>query len=761
MSDNQIALVGNPNAGKTSLFNSLTGSRQKVGNWPGVTVERKSGLFTLNNTDIEVIDIPGTYSLISHCDEDSLDVCIACDHILSGDAQLIVNVIDASNLERNLYLTTQLLDMGVPIVIALNMTDIAKRQRLQIDIDRLSQELSCPVVPIQANKAKGLDKLKQVIQQQLASNTQQDNQNKLAAYLPKEILPVLNPLQELARNTHYFTMRYFEGDECVLQRLDETHQQRVKKCEKDMHAKHQEDSDILIADARYSFVHDLTEKVVHAHKPQKHNVTAMIDNVVLNRFLGIPIFLLVMYLMFLFAINIGGVFQDFFDIGSETIFVGGFAHLLHSLHFPSWITAILAAGVGKGINTTVSFIPVIGGMFLFLSLLESSGYMARAAFVVDRLMQALGLPGKAFVPLIVGFGCNVPAVMGARTLESHRDRILTIMMSPFMSCGARLAIFAVFTAAFFPVGGQNIVFALYLIGIVMALFTGLLLRNTLLKGDTSLFVMELPPYHIPHFASVMRQTWIRLKGFLFKAGKVIIPVCILIGTLNSLSIHGELLVHDANQQSLLAWVGQKLTILFAPMGIHQDNWPATVGLITGTLAKEVVVATLNTLYTQIGHLGHLQNVHFDIWQGLSRAVHSIWDNLVALPSALGNPVAASAPEHSVSPGVYGVMYKHFDGQIGAFAYLLFVLLYVPCVSTVAVMTRELNRGWALFSLAWTTFLAYGIAVVFYQLATLSRHPASSLSWTLIMAGAFAAFMFLIKYVGRDKSPQKVAAYDIA
>ncbi len=376
--------------------------------------------------------------------------------------------------------------------------------------------------------------------------------------------------------------------------------------------------------------------------------------------------------------------------------------------------------------------------------------MARAAFVMDRFMRAMGLPGKSFVPMIIGFGCNVPAIMATRTLDNRRDRVLTTMMSPFMSCSARLAIFAVFAAAFFPVGGQNVVFALYIIGILTAVLTGLILRKTLLHGEPTPFIMELPPYHLPTSRALLMQTWSRLNRFLIRAGRLIVPICILIGALNALTISGTLTSGDASQHSLLSMLGRFITPLFAPMGLHNDNWPATVGLITGTLAKEVVIATLNTLYMQVGHLAHTGTSDFNFWGGLSNALMSIPHNLMALPSALGNPILASAPDHSVNPGVYGIMYQRFNGQVGAFAYLLFVLLYVPCISTTAVMLRELNRRWTLFSVVWSFGLAYGIAVLFYQIATFHHHPQSSLLWVIGIISVFILTVSAMRFYARGK-----------
>jgi ferrous iron transport protein B len=359
-------------------------------------------------------------------------------------------------------------------------------------------------------------------------------------------------------------------------------------------------------------------------------------------------------------------------------------------------------------------------------------------------MRALGLPGKSFVPMIVGFGCNVPAVMATRTLENKRDRILTAMMMPFMSCGARLAIYAVFTAAFFPVGGQNIVFALYLIGIAAAILTGLMLRKTVLQGEPAPLVMELPSYHLPHLKTLCLLAWQRLRGFLFRAGKLIVPICVLIGVLGALNVDGRISAGEGDTHSLLSAVGRFFTPIFSPMGIQQDNWPATVGLVTGVLAKEVVIGTLNALYTQVGHLAALQAADFSFWGGLHDAVMSIPQNLSQLGQSFGNPVLAQAPVHTLSQSVYGLMYARFDGQISAIAYLLFVLLYFPCVSTVAVMARELSRQWAAFSVIWTTGVAYGVAVLFYQTATVFRHPVTSLVWIVGIVGVLGLTLVSVK-----------------
>lgn len=743
-----VGLVGNPNSGKTTVFNALTGSKQRVGNWPGVTIERKSGIFQENNIQIEVIDLPGTYSLTSTSETSSIDERIACEFILNREAKVIVNVLDASNLERNLYLTTQLIEMRVPIIVAVNMLDVARARGIQIDLNQLEKKLGCPIIPLEAHKRKGIKALREAILNPPAPS--------------QVVMPypscLISACEKIANDidspySNWLSIRLLEEDKLARDLIRKDIEKNiifshVEKIQNEIRATLNEDADILFADARYRFIQEVVSTSLQKTNLKK-TWTRRIDAIVLNRLFGIPIFLLVMYCMFLFAINIGGAFQDFFDIGSSTIFVNGLAEILTKIHTPTWIIALLSNGIGKGINTTITFIPVIGAMFLGLAFLEDSGYMARAAFLIDRLMRALGLPGKSFVPMIVGFGCNVPSVMAARTLENKRDRILTVMMSPFMSCSARLAIYAVFTAAFFKVGGQNVVFVLYLIGIAMAMLTGLLLRQTLLKGDPAPLVMELPPYHIPRLKTLGLLASQRLKGFVIRAGKLIVPICVLIGVLNALTIDGTICSGEGDTRSLLSTFGQWITPIFSPMGIQENNWPATVGLVTGILAKEVVVGTLNALYSQLGHFS-LQAETFHFLGGLHDAVFSIFTNFGQLGSSLGNPVLAKAPIHTLSQGVYGLMAERFDGRIGAMAYLLFVLLYFPCISTTAAMLREVHWGWMCFSVLWTTLVAYGVAVGFYQLATISRHPLSSFVWLGTIASFFFMIIFVMRFISKEK-----------
>lgn len=760
MADFTIVLAGNPNCGKTAVFNALTGAHQRVGNWPGVTVEKKTGRFQHQGRTVKVVDLPGVYSTSVTSETGAIDEKIACQYLLSGEADVIVNIIDVSNLERNLYLALQLCEMQIPTILAINMMDVVKRRGIEVDLKKLSQLLNCPVVGLIANQKKGIDQLKD----SLIRMHEKSQTPVFKLPLPKEIDHAVQTITQLIKRQanstpslepgslhpcrddeveKWLALRLLEGDRFIADQMDSRINQ-VVECEiRSIEEKLNDEPDILIANARYTLANQIAKNVTRLIKTSRQTATQWIDRFVLNRYLGLPIFFAVMYLMFLFSINIGGAFQDFFDIGSATIFVNGVAHLLTQWHFPMIVTAILANGIGKGINTTITFIPIIGGLFLFLTFLEDSGYMARAAFVMDRFMRAVGLPGKSFVPMIVGFGCNVPAVMGARTLENRRDRVLTVMMMPFMSCGARLAIFAVFASAFFPYGGASIIFILYLLGILIAVLTGLVLRKTVLPGKSAPLVMELPPYHVPRLGALSRHMWNRLKGFLFRAGRFIIPICVIIGVLNSVTVRGEL-TQNGNQQSLLSTVGRVVTPLFSPMGVEKNNWPATVGLSTGILAKEVVVGTLNTLYSQQGNLLQKEAVQFNFLGGLHDAVMSVPQNLSQLGDAFKNPIAANEAPHDMNKTAYGIMYREFNGKIGAFAYLLFVLLYFPCVSTMAAMRREVGRRWALFSVLWSTGLAYAVAVICYQGLSIMEHPWSSTVWIASMVAALAIAIYSLK-----------------
>lgn len=720
-----IGLIGNPNSGKTTLFNQLTGARQRVGNWAGVTVERKEGLFSTTDHQVTLVDLPGTYSLTTISSQTSLDEQIACHYILSGDADLLINVVDASNLERNLYLTLQLLELGIPCIVALNMLDIAEKQQIRIDIDALSARLGCPVVPLVSTRGRGIEALK------LAIDRHRKNENVERVHYTQPLLREAENLASAmtktmpARQRRWLGLQMLEGDIYSRAYAGDAAQQldaSLARLSEEM-----DDPALHIADARYQCIAAICDAVSNTLTAEPSRFTTAVDKIILNRFLGLPIFLFVMYLMFLLAINIGGALAPIFDAGSVAIFIHGIQWIGYTLHFPDWLTIFLAQGIGGGINTVLPLVPQIGMMYLFLSFLEDSGYMARAAFVMDRLMQALGLPGKSFVPLIVGFGCNVPSVMGARTLDAPRERLMTIMMAPFMSCGARLAIFAVFAAAFFGQNGALAVFSLYVLGIVMAVLTGLMLKHTIMRGEASPFVMELPVYHIPHIKSLVIQTWQRLKGFVLRAGKVIVIVSIFLSAFNSFSLSGKIV--DNINDSALASVSRVITPVFKPIGVHEDNWQATVGLFTGAMAKEVVVGTLNTLYTAENIQEEAFNpAEFSLGDELLDALDETWQSLkdTLSLSVLANPIEASKGDGEMATGAMGVMDAKFGSAAAAYSYLIFVLLYVPCISVMGAIARESSRGWMGFSILWGLNIAYSLSTLFYQVASYGEHPTYSL-----------------------------------
>lgn len=778
MSEFIIGVVGNPNCGKTTLFNSLTGSKQRVGNWPGVTVDQKTGWFNIGKKQIEIIDTPGIYSLAAS----SLDEQVTRDFVLSKKAQLIVNIVDASNIERNLYLTSQLLEMKVPMIVALNMMDVAKENNLEIDAAGLAEKLGCPVIPLVATRSNGVEALKLGILSAVEKPAFPSAEIVYPAAINEAIQALASllavPCRKAAIDPQWLALKFLEGDEHAESYIDipPAITEKISLLQTHIEEQEEEEPDIVIASARYGFVSSLTDELVRRKGQVGEKFSQKLDRIVLNRILGIPLFLVAMYVMFMFTINLGGAFIDFFDQLFGTIFVDGFSVLLTAIHCPDWLITILANGIGGGLQTIATFIPPIGFMFIFLSFLEDSGYMARAAFVMDRFMRFVGLPGKAFVPMLVGFGCNVPAIMATRTLENDRDRLLTVMMNPFMSCGARMPVYALFAAAFFPTGGQNLVFLLYLIGICFAIFTGLVLKHTLLKGQVTPFVMEMPPYHLPSFKSVILRSYDRLKAFLFRAGKVIIPIVVILSFMNSLGTNGTF-GNDDTDNSVLSFVGKSITPLFHPLGIEKDNWPATVGIFTGIFAKEAVVGTLDSLYAGIDNQQNQESgaveteqpaeeEGFDFWGGITGAFATIPDNLAGIIDTVTDPLGISvgdvstideaASEQEVDKATFGSMQHLFGGATAAFAYLLFVLLYFPCCAAIAAVYRETNLRWTLFAGFWTTFLAYMASSLFYQIATFANHPPSSLLIVLIDIVLIVAVLLIMRSLSLKQHKKEVS-----
>ncbi len=700
MTDFTVALIGNPNSGKTTLFNDLTGAHQKVGNWPGVTVEQKSGEFMVDELRIHLVDLPGIYSLEQ--EYLGVDEKIARDFLMAQDIDVVVNIVDAHNLNRNLVLTQQVLEGDAPVIVALNMMDVAEEHGVHVDPGALGERLNVPVLPVVASRGEGVQDLRASLKRILQS----DGRQRAAS----SSMPEGSTSDRLVR-------RYHESER-------------------------------------------LTDGVMRI-TPVAHPLTERLDSWVLNRWLGIPFFLLMMYLMFTFAINLGAVFIDFFDILFGAVLVDATRWLLDLAGAPEWIIVLLSDGLGGGIQLVATFIPVIGFLFLCLSVLEDSGYMSRAAFVVDRLMSGLGLPGSAFVPLIVGFGCNVPSVMAARSLGRDSDRLMTIAMSPFMSCGARLTVYALFAAAFFPTNGQNVVFALYLIGIFMAVVTGFIFRRQIFRSEVTPSFQEMPVYHIPVLQNILLTTWFRLRSFVFRAGKTIVTVVVVLSFMNSISLDGSFGNEDS-EESVLSVIGKEITPLFGPIGIQQDNWAATVGLFTGLFAKEAIVGTLDALYSgdTPGPGGDP-----DITGAIGDALVSIRDNATELASGLTDPLGISigdlsdremaAASQGVTTGTLTNMASLFGSQFAALCYLVFVLLYAPCVAVMGAIAKEAGARWMLLVFCWATGLAYVTASVLYQVGTFLEHPGFSTLWIIGSLAAFAVFVVGLKSFGRRSVPNNL------
>lgn len=740
-----LVTVGNPNSGKTSLFNALTGARQQVGNWSGVTVDKKMGEFSAGEHHFKLMDLPGIYSLASQ--DGSLDEQIASRFAQGQQPDLLLNVIDAANLERSLYLTLQLRELGLPMVVVLNKLDILQKRRIVIDESKLGKSLGCPVVALSAHNSKQVAAFKQQIRQfigQPQAALQLDYGHALETDLA-ELETLLAPHHLTTRGR---ALRLLEEDAVMQETLLPGQQAAAANVVARAHQG--QDIDLQLADIRYGHIHQWVQQARQQKGKLTEAQSEWLDRVLLNRWIGIPFFLFVMYLMFLFAINVGSAFIDFFDIMGGALFVDGVHHLLGLVNAPEWLGAILADGFGVGLQTVATFIPVIGCLYLFLAVLESSGYLARAAFVVDALMRRLGLPGKAFVPMLMGFGCTVPSVMATRTLNSERERLMTSAMAPFMSCGARLPVYALFAVAFFPESGQNLVFGLYLIGILVAVLTGLLLRSTLLPGKSDSMLMEMPDYEWPRPVNVAIKTWQKLKSFVFGAGKTIVLVVAVLSVLNSLGTDGSF-GHQEQESSVLSKISQAVTPVLHPIGVRDDNWQATVGIVTGIFAKEAVVGTLNSLYAGAGG-GEEEESEFSLVASFHEAIDAVAANLAEInPSdPMGLSVGelddqqAAAEAQEVDVSTYGNMQTHFDGATGAFSYLLFVLLYMPCAAAMGALVRETGRQWALMTAVWCNYMAFMCATVFYQVATFAAHPEQSLFWIV----SYGLSLVLLWWAGR-------------
>jgi ferrous iron transport protein B len=666
----------------------------------------------------------------------------------------VINIIDASNLERNLFLSLTLIEMGKPVILVLTMMDIAARRGIHIDIKKLSGELGVPVYGINALNSVDIRDLRRairvhlqnlsipvsgVVYPEVVADTVRHWSGKL------ECAGEFMPLLLLEEDDEITAMAVNEG------RLTP---EEIKSALAEVEKVTGRTSDIVIAEAKFSRITRLSDRCMK--RSGAGVVTSeKIDRMVLSKWLGIPVFLGVIYLLFWVVTHVGGAFIDFFDIFFGAVFVDGFALLLDGAGSPQWLTVLLANGVGGGIQTVATFVPIIFTMFFMLSLLEDSGYMARASYVMDRFMRTIGLPGKAFVPMLVGFGCTVPAILATRTLENKKDRYLTVFMAPFMSCGARLPVYALFGAAFFGRKAGIVVVTLYLVGILLAAVTGFLLKKTLFKGEAAHFAMELPPYHPPRLGQIFQRTWNRLKDFVLRAGKVIVIAVLLLSFLNSMGVDGSFGNEDGGK-SVLAAVSRGITPVFTPMGLEKDNWPATVGLITGVFAKEAIVGTMNSLYGQIGAMENQASASeidgkFSLRSSAADALRSIPESFSGVFGALKDPLGTAligegeevvSEEIGASAGTFAALRKSFGNDWArAYAYLLFVLVYFPCIAAMAAIVREIGLKIGILAVVYLTVLAWSIATLFFQLAR--GHEVFFIVLPVVLVAAFVPVFNLV------------------
>ena len=670
----KVALVGNPNCGKTTLFNALTGSDQYVGNWPGVTVEKKEGTAKVGDVSFTVVDLPGIYSLSPY----SMEELVARRFIIGEKPDAIINIVDATNLERNLYLTMQLLELERPMVLALNFMDEVEKKGDQIDCGKLAAHLGVPVIPISARDGQNIDKLVEEAHRQMHTGLTlepDDLYDDFTHAIHHRIGDIIHDrAYERGIPAHWAAIKLLEGDSEVAKDLGlgETTLRRIDQIATEYEASSElGDRETLLADSRYRFV----ERVVRSSVKRrgdggKPTITERIDAVATHKYFALPLFLAMMLVVFLITFSGPGAWlSDGIAAFLENVLCPGASAWLNSLGAPAWLTGLLVDGLISGVGGVITFLPMIALLFLFLSLLEDSGYMARAAFVMDRTLRHFGLSGKAFIPMLMGFGCTVPAVMGARTMENEKDRRMTILLVPFMSCGARLPIYGLMTAAFFPDHAGLVVFGLYLLGPVLAFLSGLFLKWFLFKGEPAPFLLELPPYRMPTAKNIWLHVWQRVRDFLTRAGTIIAAMSVVVWFLQSFGPNFQMVSDTA--ESILARFGSFIAPIFAPLGF--GAWQAAVALLTGLIAKEAVVSSMSLFY------------------GFSMTDYA---------------AAGAAMAVTFSPAA-------------ALAFLVFCALYTPCVAAIATIRREMgSRRWTVLTLAWQLAVAYLASFVAYHLALL-------------------------------------------
>lgn len=658
-----IALVGNPNCGKSTLFNTLTGSNQYVGNWPGVTVEKKLGQIRHNKAELTVVDLPGIYSLATS----TLEEVLTREYIESDEVDLIVNIVDASNLERNLFLTLQLMEIGKPMIVALNMMDVLKAHGDTLDVAHLSTHLGLPMIEIVASKEQGIDALIE------AMEAPQEPVRFIPLYRPK-IMKLIEKIEaelkiEISPKLH--AIRFLEeGMSAALGHNKGPVDLTALNLEVEDALKDEDlDRDMIISDEKYRFITTLSAHVLKRNPSEQKTLTAKIDAIVTHRILAFPIFFGVMWIVFMLAFGpLGSFLKAGFEYIIHTLIIQNIATLLLNLGVSSWVYSLVVDGILGGVGSVLGFLPEITILFVVLSILEDTGYMARAAFIMDRVLRRFGLSGKSFIPMIIGFGCTVPALMATRTLENEKDRRLTMMIIPFMSCSARFPIYAVFAAALFTNNQALAVYSMYILGIVVAVLSGIFLKRFVTKGTMSSFIMELPEYHRPTLRNLVLHTWDKVRGFVVKAGTVLLLASVVIYLMSTFTLS----LQPATQQadSIIGSIGTFIAPVFAPLGF--GDWRSSISLLVGFVAKEAVVSTLGVL-------------------------HGVGGNAAHDSSALLGPIRAA--------------YTPLSG----FAFMTFTLLYLPCIAAFATLKREMNSWkWTFIAIGYQTGVAYVLALLIYQ-----------------------------------------------
>ncbi len=670
----KVALVGNPNCGKTTLFNALTGSNQYVGNWPGVTVEKKEGIAKLGEVSFTVVDLPGIYSLSPY----SMEELVARKFIIGEKPDAVINIVDATNLERNLYLTMQLLELERPMVLAVNFMDEVEKRGDEIDCGKLSAQLGIPVIPISARDGVNIDKLVEEAHHQMHTGLTVEPDDLYDGFthaIHHRIGEIIHDrAYAVGIPAHWAAIKLLEGDGEVAKDLGlgETTLQRIDQIADEYEASSElGDRETLLADSRYRFVERVVRlSVQRKNREGERTITERIDAVATHKIWAVPVFLMMMLAVFLVTFSGPGAWlSDGIAAFVENVMCPGVSGWLSHLGAPAWLAGLLVDGLISGVGGVITFLPMIALLFLFLSMLEDSGYMARAAFVMDRTLRRFGLSGKAFIPMLMGFGCTVPAVMGARTMENEKDRRMTIFLVPFMSCGARLPIYGLMTAAFFPRQAGLVVFGLYLLGLLIAIGSGVLLKHTIFHGEPAPFLLELPPYRMPTLQNIWLHVWQRVRDFLTRAGTIIAVMSVAVWFLQNFGL--DLRMVEGTGDSILARFGGFIAPIFQPLGF--GVWQAAVALLTGLIAKEMVVSSMSLFY------------------GFSLTDYA----------AAGAVMAAT-----FSPAA-------------ALAFLAFCALYTPCVAAIATIRREMGSlKWTALALGWQLVVAWLVSFVVYHIGAL-------------------------------------------